>query len=184
MWPILFKRKRSPGANFPSVSMHFLSVHPDTNHKDSQYEVFFTEAMSKNMWLCHHVQHVRITRECKTNMAPGPCQNVSHLACICKMSFIFFWKPASINMVNPFTTTWLVLLLHTDHQWQKIKVHPATTSRVIQFDRWVYLKWRTIEIDLQNKPRSEQARTWWRILMILQWFSVALSKSSAIFFFF
>lgn len=68
-------------------TQHILSKHPDTDHKDSQHEAFFIEAVSKNMWSCHHAQHVRITGEGKTNMALGPCQNISHLAYMCKVSF-------------------------------------------------------------------------------------------------
>lgn len=42
-WHILSKREQNPDANFPSAGMqHFLSKHPDTDHKDFPRENRFS----------------------------------------------------------------------------------------------------------------------------------------------
>lgn len=131
--------------------------------------------MSKNMWSCHHAQHAHIRGDGGTYMAPGSCQNVSHLAYIHKVSFIkvavcarlqkqklffFSFGNRQASAWCPlFSNVWLVLLFHTD-QWggQKQKSHPAIRSWVIQCGK---LQRRT------NKPSVEPSKQelaegfWW-----------------------
>lgn len=131
--------------------------------------------MSKSMWSCHHAQHAHIRGDGGTNMAPGSCQNVSHLAYIHKVSFIkvavcvrlqkeaFFFlletgKPQH-GALYLATSDWCFCSTQMNEKKNiKQKSHPAIRSRVVHCGK---LQRQT------NKPSVEPSKQelaegfWW-----------------------